>query len=146
MEVSAGRRPARPVTEDCIGEFGISDSLWELIQCCWAQDPAARPSATDALEYFVDMEKGFSSMEERQEVGSSYTQNEGTDNDTETSGSDTAVDTGDDYETKSKLALYASLSRRGISIQHQVSPMEVCELLDLLQDVCFARRSGWQVH
>jgi hypothetical protein len=58
MDVSAGRRPARPAPKECLGGLGIPDALWSLIQRCWAQDPAHRPTAAEVLEYFKESEDG----------------------------------------------------------------------------------------
>ncbi|KAJ7578207.1 kinase-like domain-containing protein [Mycena floridula] len=42
QEVSESRRPSRPPDV-------FSDELWDLVEKCWRQDPAHRPSATDVV-------------------------------------------------------------------------------------------------
>jgi serine/threonine protein kinase len=46
LEVSQGFRPQRP------GDDVVDDSLWELIDRCWAQDPLARPRMSEVLHHF----------------------------------------------------------------------------------------------
>ncbi|KAH7907556.1 kinase-like domain-containing protein [Hygrophoropsis aurantiaca] len=40
-DLQARRRPSRPVQ--------VNDAMWALIQACWHEDPARRPSASDIL-------------------------------------------------------------------------------------------------
>jgi hypothetical protein len=47
LDVTRGKRPARPTPE--IGaQYGLDDTLWRLIEACWATKPQRRPSATSA--------------------------------------------------------------------------------------------------
>jgi hypothetical protein len=47
LEVSQGFRPQRP------GDDVVDDSLWALIERCWAQDPLARPRMCEVLHHFA---------------------------------------------------------------------------------------------
>jgi hypothetical protein len=49
LEVSQGFRPQRP------GDDVVDDSLWALIDRCWAQDPLARPRMSEVLRHFVSL-------------------------------------------------------------------------------------------
>ncbi|THU99670.1 kinase-like protein, partial [Dendrothele bispora CBS 962.96] len=41
FQLSAGRRPARPLDKS-----DLSDSMWEIMQECWSQEPSMRPTAS----------------------------------------------------------------------------------------------------
>jgi hypothetical protein len=43
LNVLQGRRPRRPTSDDCGGQV-FPESLWELVQRCWAQAPESRPT------------------------------------------------------------------------------------------------------
>ncbi|KAH7922686.1 hypothetical protein BV22DRAFT_640835 [Leucogyrophana mollusca] len=43
LALTAGERPAR-----CVD---VNDAVWVLIERCWHQDPAQRPSASDIVHY-----------------------------------------------------------------------------------------------
>jgi hypothetical protein len=49
--ITQGRRPDRPLPGDCEGEL-LTDSLWTMIQRCWAQVVQARPSIGEVVRYF----------------------------------------------------------------------------------------------
>ena len=40
-----GERPARPQGAQ---ELGLTDPVWEMVVRCWSQDPAQRPTITEA--------------------------------------------------------------------------------------------------
>ena len=42
-----GERPTRPVEAQ---ELGLTDFVWEMTIRCWDQDPAERPTMTDAIQ------------------------------------------------------------------------------------------------
>jgi hypothetical protein len=49
LGVVQGKRPARPL--DVLSKArGLTDDVWDLIQACWSQDPAFRPTATQVVE------------------------------------------------------------------------------------------------
>lgn len=41
MDVTAGRRPERPLHREVLG---LDDSVWNMIQKCWGSDPQIRPT------------------------------------------------------------------------------------------------------
>ncbi|KAJ7088697.1 kinase-like domain-containing protein [Mycena epipterygia] len=47
FQVAAGKRPSQP--SSCSGTAAL-DSLWELLQDCWKDDPELRPSAIQIVE------------------------------------------------------------------------------------------------
>jgi len=49
LGVVQGKRPTRPL-HDLSGKRGFSDEVWDLIEACWAQDPAQRPTAEQVVE------------------------------------------------------------------------------------------------
>lgn len=46
--VLQGIRPTRPLY-NISRDRGLTDDFWNLIQTCWAQDPAERPTATEVV-------------------------------------------------------------------------------------------------
>ena len=52
MKVSEGERPPRQV--------GFTNSLWEMLEMCWAHQPSARPTIEDVLQY---LERASQSLE-----------------------------------------------------------------------------------
>lgn len=42
-----GERPPRPMYPT------FTDSLWELMQCCWDGDPQLRPEASEVLQVIL---------------------------------------------------------------------------------------------
>jgi hypothetical protein len=46
LVVDRGVRPLRP-TDPRILMTGLDDSMWSLIQECWAQEPSSRPAVSD---------------------------------------------------------------------------------------------------
>jgi hypothetical protein len=51
LKVQNGQRPQRPGPDECNGN-SFPDSLWYLVERCWAQDPKTRPSMGDVVTYF----------------------------------------------------------------------------------------------
>jgi len=49
--VIAGERPSRPAVSP---EFGLSDKLWGMMENCWDQQPAKRPTMTDVCVSLTD--------------------------------------------------------------------------------------------
>jgi hypothetical protein len=49
FQIVTGSRPARPIGEDAAGDGLITDALWDMVESCWDQDPAKRPSISDVL-------------------------------------------------------------------------------------------------
>ncbi|EIN12108.1 hypothetical protein PUNSTDRAFT_62220, partial [Punctularia strigosozonata HHB-11173 SS5] len=47
LKVKDGVRPSRPTSAR---DLGLDDDLWELIETCWASDPAQRPSMLGILQ------------------------------------------------------------------------------------------------
>lgn len=44
-----GKRPARPL-HDLSRTRGLNDEVWSLVESCWAQNPAERPSADQVVK------------------------------------------------------------------------------------------------
>lgn len=44
-----GMRPARPM-DDSSRTRGLTDDVWHIIETCWTQDPAQRPTAEELVE------------------------------------------------------------------------------------------------
>jgi hypothetical protein len=43
LAIMCGERPSRPTRS------ALTDQLWALMQCCWAQDPHLRPEVSGVL-------------------------------------------------------------------------------------------------
>lgn len=50
--VTRGQRPPRPKFHDACD---IDDSLWEVVQACWAHDPLGRPTAKRLVEWLNEV-------------------------------------------------------------------------------------------
>jgi len=48
LAVLRGERPEKPVDAESLG---FSDTLWELVQLCWSESSATRPTAQQLLNY-----------------------------------------------------------------------------------------------
>lgn len=49
LEVMRGNRPSRPPAELCLSR-GLDNAIWSLVEACWHQQPAQRPTARATLE------------------------------------------------------------------------------------------------
>jgi hypothetical protein len=47
--VTRGERPLRPLDDRCRVR-GLNDKIWGVIDDCWAQEPAHRPTAYQIME------------------------------------------------------------------------------------------------
>jgi hypothetical protein len=57
LSVMQGKRPPRP-SHQLSRTRGLSDAVWQLVETCWAPDPAERPTAkqiTEQLCALLDM-------------------------------------------------------------------------------------------
>ena len=60
MKVMKGKRPSRPAKNSApFVEWGLTDSMWRLMQQCWDRNPKSRPtisriSSEDFLSSLVD--------------------------------------------------------------------------------------------
>jgi len=48
LDVTAGKRPARPPHREVLG---LEDSVWDIVQGCWDPDPQTRPTIKDMREF-----------------------------------------------------------------------------------------------
>jgi hypothetical protein len=48
IRTSQGKHPARPKDPRAI-ERGLDEKLWNLLLCCWKQDPSERPTIQEVL-------------------------------------------------------------------------------------------------
>lgn len=48
QSVIDGKRPIRP-SDERSRKRGLTDTVWELVETCWAQDPAGRPTAKQVV-------------------------------------------------------------------------------------------------
>jgi hypothetical protein len=51
VKIYSGFRPSRPGNSMC------TDALWELIELCWSQSPAARPTMSDVLRLLCQADR-----------------------------------------------------------------------------------------
>jgi len=51
IRVVGGERPPRP-EEAC--RLGLSDSVWEMVEKCWEQEPLPRPKISEVLKFFKE--------------------------------------------------------------------------------------------
>jgi serine/threonine protein kinase len=63
MRILAGQRPLRPPDHDA---DGFSRMIWPLVEQCWDQSPASRPtmfSVMESLGHFIELERWSSTAE-----------------------------------------------------------------------------------
>ena len=49
-----GRRPPFPGDDTPAVARGLNEYVWRHIEECWAKEPAARPSAKQVVEFYLD--------------------------------------------------------------------------------------------
>ena len=54
-----GKRPARPT------EAPLDDSIWSLVEACWAQLPTDRPSATQIVQQLATFTRSRGDVDRR---------------------------------------------------------------------------------
>ena len=57
-QVPCGRRPQKPaINSPAYLSYGLTDSIWEMMEICWDPEPRRRPSADDVskLPFLVDV-------------------------------------------------------------------------------------------
>jgi hypothetical protein len=49
-----GEKPTHPTEEIC-HLHGLQDNIWELMQCCWKEQPSERPVATEIASIIAQL-------------------------------------------------------------------------------------------
>jgi hypothetical protein len=55
--VKHGRRPQKPPADPAYSSYGLTDSIWDMMEMCWNREARHRPSADDLsnLSFLVDV-------------------------------------------------------------------------------------------